>query len=409
MSLVETSGERLHLGWVLGCLAAVLLVVLAHLALMLAALRGLPTLTEHPRPPVIVELLAPAPVATSTRPRREAMPPAEKPATTPRPARKPGHMAAAQPATTPMREIQDAAQGVPERAATATPSVGAAPSTLASSAPGIAAAPPANSPAFPGSLGLPGVAQAGNGMAGGGGVSASGGGDAGASYSAPPSHELHYDSFVNGVQNQDGTIAWRFDGKHYQLVVSMPLPFVGTFSYTSEGGIDAYGLAPERYIEQRGRRSTEVSTFVRGPATPHAEFTRTAKTVPLPPGAQDRFSVIMQLAGLLRADPERYRAGVAQDFFVVDDDSGETWTMVMVGTETLVSAGQALEATHFTRAPRREGDRRRVDIWFARTLDGMPVRFVQTEPNGMQFEFLYRGEADAPSERVEDNTPFARP
>ena len=53
-------------------------------------------------------------------------------------------------------------------------------------------------------------------------------------------------------------------------------------------------------------------------------FTRTPKTLALPDGAQDRFSMVMQLASLVRGEPDAYKPGVTRQFFVVDNDSGET-------------------------------------------------------------------------------------
>ena len=47
------------------------------------------------------------------------------------------------------------------------------------------------------------------------------------------------------------------------------------------------------------------------------------------------------------------------------------------------------------RLPRRDGDRRRIDVWLAPSLGWLPARIVQTEPNGTQFELLWRGKLNA--------------
>jgi Protein of unknown function (DUF3108) len=209
----------------------------------------------------------------------------------------------------------------------------------------------------------------------------------------PPPAELHYDSFYNGVQNPSGTIHWATDGSTYQMIVSIPLPFVGTYSYISEGRVDAYGLAPLRYTEQHGRRGTDVTTFTRDDATskPHAMFSRNPSNIDLPPGAQDRFSMFMQLSSLVRGDPARYTAGVTREFFVLDNDSGETWPIETVGDESVQTSLGFVPARHFTRLPRRDGDRRKVDVWLAPSLGWLPIRFMQTEPNGTQIELRYAG------------------
>ncbi|RWB52130.1 MAG: DUF3108 domain-containing protein, partial [Mesorhizobium sp.] len=225
----------------------------------------------------------------------------------------------------------------------------------------------------------------------------------GVKFSVPPSGDLQYDTFYNGVRNQPGTIHWTSSAESYEMVVSVPLPFVGTFVYSSHGRIDAFGLAPEQYVEKRGRRAEDVSIFNR--ADRKIAFTRTPTTLPLPDGAQDRFSMVMQLASLVRGDPDAYKPGVTRQFFVVDSDSGENWPVETIGDETIRTAQGYIQTRHFKRLPRREGDLRRIDVWLAPSLGWLPARLVQTEPNGTQFELVWRGKlntedsasADAPA------------
>jgi hypothetical protein len=211
----------------------------------------------------------------------------------------------------------------------------------------------------------------------------------GVKFSVPPSDDLKYDTFYNGVQNQPGTIHWTSDGQAYEMVVSVPLPFVGTFSYASHGRVDAFGLAPDQYIERRGHRPEDVTTFNRG--TKRIGFTKTSATLALPDGAQDRFSVVMQLASLVRGDPNAYQPGVTRQFFVTDNDSGQIWPIEVIGNETVRTRAGFVDARHFMRLPRRDGDRRRIDVWLAPSLGWLPVRILQTEPNGTQIELLWRG------------------
>ncbi|CAH2787811.1 MAG: Putative PROLIN-rich signal peptide protein [uncultured Paraburkholderia sp.] len=217
----------------------------------------------------------------------------------------------------------------------------------------------------------------------------------GVKFSVPPSGDLQYDTFYNGVRNQPGTIHWTSSAQRYDMVVSVPLPFVGTFVYSSHGRIDAFGLAPEQYVEKRGRRAEDISIFNR--TDKKIAFTRTPATLPLPDGAQDRFSMVMQLASLVRGDPDAYKPGVTRQFFVVDSDSGENWPVETIGDETIRTAQGYLQTRHFKRLPRREGDRRRIDVWLAPSLGWLPARLAQTEPNGTQFELVWRGKLNADS------------
>ncbi|WP_096721429.1 DUF3108 domain-containing protein [Paraburkholderia acidicola] len=215
----------------------------------------------------------------------------------------------------------------------------------------------------------------------------------GVKFSVPPSSDMQYDTFYNGVRNQPGTIHWTSDSQHYEIVVSMPVPFVGPFTYSSHGRIDPFGLAPDQYIEKRGRRPEDVTIFNR--TDKQIAFTRTPTTLALPDGAQDRFSMVMQLASLVRGDPDAYKPGVTRQFYVADNNSGEIWPIETIGDETVRAAQGFVGARHFMRLPRHAGDERRIDVWLAPSLGWLPARIVQTEPNGTQIELVWRGKLGA--------------
>ncbi|SDB86373.1 Protein of unknown function [Paraburkholderia lycopersici] len=336
---------------------------------------GAPPPVTHVRVPVQVALLKPERIEREARPAspapsRAAPKPAPKPAqphtlhalTPPRPHPK---QAAAPPAAQPDTQAASAPETASSAASAESASGGA--SAAASTAPGNGKQPSAQ------------AAQASHGL----------------KFSVPPSGDLQYDTFYNGVRNQPGTIHWSSDGQRYEMVVSVPLPFVGNFSWTSKGRVDAFGLAPDQYIEKRGHRPSDVTVFNR--TDKQIVFTRTPNSLALPDGAQDRFSMVMQLASLVRGDPDAYKPGVTREFYVADNDSGETWPITTIGDEAVNTDRGFVAARHFMRLPRREGDKRRIDVWLAPSLGWLPVRLVQTEPNGNQFELVWRGALAVPT------------
>jgi Protein of unknown function (DUF3108) len=330
-----------------------------------------PVPAEHV--PVQVELLTPKPVAQAPKP--VAPPPVVKPKPVPKPALKPAPQPQPTHAiTTPQTEqVAQAAQ-----AAQAAEAAQAAQAEQAAQAAAQAAAKAAGDAAASQAAAAAAKAAA-----------------TGDKFSVPPSGELRYDTRINGVMNQTGNIHWVNDGQHYEMVVSIPLPFVGPYVYSSKGHIDGFGIAPEQYSEQRGRRAADITVFDR--ATKQLVYTRTPNNQPLADGAQDRFSVVMQLSSLVRGAPDSYKPGVVRQFSVADNDSNEIWPIETVGDENVQTADGNVQARHFTRLPRREGDRRRLDIWLAPALSWLPVRILQTEPNGMQIEMLWRGKLQPPS------------
>lgn len=213
------------------------------------------------------------------------------------------------------------------------------------------------------------------------------GGVDGVRYNAPPSATMHYASYVNGVQNPDGLIRWEQDGSHYRLAVETRVLWF-RFAFQSSGAMTEQGLLPERY-EERRRNKSEASRFDGAAAT---VVFASGTQAPFPPGAQDRFSVFLQLVGLARGNPQRYATpGVTETFQVADTRDVEPMQVQYVGEDEIDTGQGMVRAKHFVRLPRRANDRRRVEIWLAQSLGWMPVRLRQTEPDGTQIELVYRG------------------
>jgi hypothetical protein len=336
---------------------------------------------HHSAPPPVAHVRVPVQVALlkTERIEQEARPAGPAPAPSqaaPRPAPKPAEPHTLRAVTPPKPHPKEAASPP-----AATPDAQAASAPEAASAANAGAGASGTASAAPGNGKQPSAqaTQASHGL----------------KFSVPPSGELNYDTFYNGVRNQPGTIHWSSDGLRYEMVVSVPLPFVGTFSWTSKGRVDAFGLAPDQYIEKRGHRTADFTVFNR--TDKQIVFTRTPNSLALPDGAQDRFSMVMQLASLVRGNPDAYKPGVTREFYVADNDSGETWPITTIGDETVGTDHGYVTARHFMRLPRREGDKRRIDVWLAPSLGWLPVRLVQTEPSGNQFELVWRGALTVPA------------
>lgn len=328
--------------------------------------------------PVQVELLKPQQIERAPAP---AKPAAVRPRAVPKHAA-PTPMPAPQPSARAPRRAEPVLSAVESPAEAPTEAPVAAPAAASAAKSASAATAATDEPAS---------GASGNTASGASGADATA--QPGSKFTLPPSGELQYDTFYNGMQNTPGTIHWQTDGRAYSLYVSMPVPFVGPYTYESRGRVDAFGIAPQRYVETRGRRPPDFAIFNR--ETRQIVFTGTPNSLALPDGAQDRFSMLMQLAGLVGGDPDAYRPGVTREFFVVDRDSGETWPITTIGDETISTGVGRLDARHFMRLPRREGDTRRIDIWLAPSLGWLPVRMVQTEPNGAQIELLLHRRSDA--------------
>jgi len=198
---------------------------------------------------------------------------------------------------------------------------------------------------------------------------------------------MHYASFVNGVQNPDGRITWEQDGQHYRLAVETRVLWF-RFAFQSMGDMSNRGLSPTRYEEAR-RSKVEVARFDRAAGT--VVFETRGGQVPMPPDFQDRFSVFLQLVGWARGDPQRYTTpGATESFNVADTREVEPMQVQYIGDEDVDIGTGMVRTKHFVRLPRHPNDKRRVEIWLAASLNWMPARLRQTEPDGTQIDLVYR-------------------
>ncbi|WUR12649.1 DUF3108 domain-containing protein [[Empedobacter] haloabium] len=209
-------------------------------------------------------------------------------------------------------------------------------------------------------------------------------------FNLPPSAELVYSVKANshGIPLAgNGTITWQQGGGKYTLLTEARSGIFGkVLEYRSEGGIDAYGLAPESYFEKRIRKGAGTTTFKRD--TKVIDFADNDKSVPLKGGEQDRSSAPWQLAAFARATPDKFTPGSEWSIYVAGRRSAETWTFKVVGSETVQTGQGGVKAVHFSKAPPKSKQGQQVDLWLAPGLEWYPVRLVFTEEDGDSFEQL---------------------
>lgn len=206
-------------------------------------------------------------------------------------------------------------------------------------------------------------------------------------FQLPPSAQMTYTATINGAAYPAGTVHWQIRDARYQLQVTVPVPFLGDFTFTSSGGVDSYGLAPEIYIEKRASRGERTVTLLRDQEL--IQFSTQAERVPLRAGTQDRFSVMFQLAGLVAGNPDIDQKGIAREIPLASINQLETWTFVSQGDVLLSEVTEHLQETrHFLRLPRDEKDLRRFEVWLAKGAHYLPVKMRQTDHKGQVIELV---------------------
>lgn len=169
---------------------------------------------------------------------------------------------------------------------------------------------------------------------------------------------------------------WLQDGSSYDARLEISAFGLGR-TQTSRGLIGAEGLAPLRFSD---KLRTEVAAHFdreRGRVT----FSANTPEAPLLSGAQDRLSVLLQLATMIAGAPERYAFATTIAIQTIGPRDADTWLFTVGEKELLALPLGEREALKLVRNPRREYDQT-VELWLAPTLDYLPVRIRITEPDG---------------------------
>lgn len=187
-----------------------------------------------------------------------------------------------------------------------------------------------------------------------------------------------------------GTMRWEIDrqARRYRIALEawVGLGLTKDFVQISEGRLDAWGLAPERFTDRRLLRDPRITDFRRGPdGAGEVAFPGAAAAVPLVAGTQDRVSVLFQLSALARAAPEALGVGQVHEIVTAGSSRAEPWHFTVQAREAVEWADHAGMALRLTRRPRREGDGT-LDVWLAEQAAWLPVRTRLVEPDGDRLE-----------------------
>jgi hypothetical protein len=196
----------------------------------------------------------------------------------------------------------------------------------------------------------------------------------------PASRRLLYE--VNGEAKKfpysaHAELLWQQDGSSYQARLEIAAVFLPSRIQTSAGQLTPQGLAPTRFSD---KLRTEVAAhFERDKGK--ISFSANTPDISLQPGAQDRLSILLQLGGLLAAEPNRYQTGSSLSLQTVGPRDADDWRFVVGAEENLVLGDGPHPARKLSRAPQHDYDLR-VDLWLGLDLAYLPVQLRMTQPNG---------------------------
>ncbi|MDE2614566.1 MAG: DUF3108 domain-containing protein [Burkholderiales bacterium] len=208
----------------------------------------------------------------------------------------------------------------------------------------------------------------------------------------PPAVTLHYD-FERRAGRGDGALVWRLDGSRYELSLRGGSAGAEAIGWTSRGRIDGNGTAPERFVARRRGRDLLAVNFLRdGADGGRITFSGPSLQLPLWRGVQDRVSWMLQLAGVLDAEPALGAVGASVSMWVVGPrGDAEVWTFVVQPRDAVdLPAGGVEGAVHLVREATRPYDTR-ISVWLDPARHHLPVRtLLETRPGGESTEFRLR-------------------
>lgn len=202
----------------------------------------------------------------------------------------------------------------------------------------------------------------------------------------PPSAHLDYDvqGTAKGIRYQaSGELHWTVKDGRYDARMEVKMFLLGSRVQTSVGTLGPEGLRPERFADIR--RGERAAHFERDSG--RIRFSSNAPKAELQPGAQDRLSLFLQLAALLQARPGK--EGEVLSFQVAGTGGAEVWRFEVGPEETLALPAGEIVARRVVRHPRDPHDTL-VEMWFAPSLQHLPVRLRLTQANGDVADQLLR-------------------
>ncbi len=205
--------------------------------------------------------------------------------------------------------------------------------------------------------------------------------------SYPASAKLQFDGIFmskGSAQNGSAVLNWKIDGSSYELSLEATALIIFSQVEKSEGQLSPQGLEPQRYSSVRTGRSEQATHF--RAETGKIQFSNNKPEAVLLTGAQDRLSALIQLAGIIGGDPERYKIVNRIPMQVADLDKADVWEFNLQGVSDITLPAANMQALKLSRTPRNEFDQR-LEIWLSPQLGYLPIRIRQSSVTSPDQDF----------------------
>ncbi|MFZ6766760.1 DUF3108 domain-containing protein [Undibacterium sp. Di26W] len=203
-------------------------------------------------------------------------------------------------------------------------------------------------------------------------------------YKLPPPAELQYSikARQSGLSlSGSASVKWQYADQKYSIQTETRAMLVGKIlDASSQGAIDDYGLAPDKFVEKRFGKPATTTSFERDSKT--LRFTASGETYNLKGGEQDRTSASWQLISIARAAGDNFKAGTEWKMFVAGRRDADPWTFKVIGPATIKTPMGELAVIHVSKAPPPDSKDQQLELWLAPGMEWYPVRLKFSDADG---------------------------
>jgi hypothetical protein len=202
---------------------------------------------------------------------------------------------------------------------------------------------------------------------------------AGLAQAAPPGRiEIAYEVSRDGSVIADVVEVLELAGGRYQISETSKgrgiYALVGRFKRTSRGTVDANGVRPLEFLDERPGRDS-LATFDWQARTVTTQYKGAAQTLPMPAGVQDRLSFLLAFS-LFPPREQSVTYNIADGRGL----SAQTYR-IEAGAKLKTPAGE-FSTLKLVRIKQQE----RIETWLAAELGHLPVRVLMLDKDGRRLE-----------------------
>jgi hypothetical protein len=191
-----------------------------------------------------------------------------------------------------------------------------------------------------------------------------------------------------------GSLKWQTNAdttlpRAYEAELQVKAFLVGRRIWRSVGQLTDKGLAPLRYSDSwRGERAAHFEAD-----TQKISFSGNTHSAPLQAGAQDQVSLFIQMAAAVAG--QNFKVGSELNVQTATARDAVNWTLTYKSDEIIDLNGDRVEAQRWVCLPRGKFDSQ-IEMWFAKSQGGLPVRIKITQVSGNFIDMEMRSSETLP-------------